>query len=217
MPSSQLTHLVPGATPSAPAAPELPTPGAAPAANADRPRLGIPASLRLLAAGSTSFATGALLGMAQGGRMAQLRFRAEHAHKTPSTMTGWYLYHKSKNYHAAQGAIVEGVRMGARLGVWTTAMFALEQTVDRYRGRRDLVSTVLASLSVAGLFSLWNRFNMPTFTRTARYGLVFGLAYGGLQDAACAVQGNASQLSYVDLWHKLRIKTQTALGGGGQK
>ncbi|KAL2888997.1 Cell cycle control protein G10 family protein [Ceratocystis lukuohia] len=179
----------------------------------DRPRLGIPTSVRLLAAGSSSFAAGALLGMTQGGRMAQLRFRAEHAHKMPSTMTGWYLYHKSKNYHAAQGAIVEGVRMGCRLGVWTTAVFALEQTVDRYRGRRDLVSTVLASLTVAGLFSVWNRFNMPTFTRTARYGLAFGLAYGGLQDAVFAAQGNASDLSYVELTQKLARRAKTMLEG----
>lgn len=87
--------------------------------------------------------------------MAQLRFRAEHAHKMPDTTTGWYFYHKSKNYHAMQGGIREGFRMGIKTGFWSFMALGLESTVDRYRGSSDMFSTIVATLTVAGAFSLW--------------------------------------------------------------
>ena len=90
--------------------------------------------------------------------MAQLRFRAEHAHKMPDTTAGWYLYHKSKNYHAMQGGIREGFRMGFKTGIWSLVALSLESTVDRYRGSSDMFSTVIATLTVAGAFSLWRKF-----------------------------------------------------------
>ncbi|GKT52510.1 uncharacterized protein ColSpa_12691 [Colletotrichum spaethianum] len=151
-------------------------------------RLSIPTPARIPLAGMVGFGIGATLGLAHGGRTAQLRFRAEHAHKMPTTTTGWYLYHKSKNYHAMQGGLREGLRMGSRLSFWTLMAFGLESTVDRYRGKTDLLSTVLASLTVAGGFSLW--------TRTARYGLLFGLVYGGMQDAVGLARGRP--IGYVD-------------------
>ncbi|GJC90357.1 hypothetical protein ColLi_13195 [Colletotrichum liriopes] len=151
-------------------------------------RLSIPTPARIPLAGMVGFGIGTTLGLAHGGRTAQLRFRAEHAHKMPTTTTGWYLYHKSKNYHAMQGGLREGLRMGSRLSFWTLMAFGLESTVDRYRGKTDLLSTVLASLTVAGGFSLW--------TRTARYGLLFGLVYGGMQDVVGLARGRP--IGYVD-------------------
>lgn len=117
-------------------------------------RLSIPTPARIPLAGMVGFGIGTALGIAQGGQTASLRFRAEHAHKMPTTTTGWYLYHKSKNYHTIHGGFREGLRMGARLSFWTIMAFGLESTVDRYRGSTDLISTVLASLTVAGGFSL---------------------------------------------------------------
>ncbi|KAJ0167302.1 hypothetical protein CTA2_3320 [Colletotrichum tanaceti] len=159
-------------------------------------RLSIPTPARIPLAGMLGFGIGATLGLAHGGRTAQLRFRAEHAHKMPTTTTGWYLYHKSKNYHAMQGGLREGIRMGSRLSFWTLLAFSLETTVDRYRGKTDLLSTILASLTVAGSFSLWNRFSLPTAARTARYGLLFGLVYGGMQDIVGFARGRP--IGYVD-------------------
>ncbi|KAK2018483.1 hypothetical protein LZ32DRAFT_328458 [Colletotrichum eremochloae] len=159
-------------------------------------RLSIPTPARIPLAGMVGFGIGSTLGLAHGGRTAQLRFRAEHAHRMPTTTTGWYLYHKSKNYHAMRGGIREGLRMGNKLSFWTLMAFGLESTVDRYRGKTDLLSTVLASLTVAGGFSLWNRFSLPTAARTARYGLLFGLVYGGMQDAVGLARGRS--IGYVD-------------------
>lgn len=117
-------------------------------------RLSIPAILRLPMASALSFFAGFTLGTAQGGKMAGLRFRAEHAHKLPTTTTGWFLYHKSKNYHIAYGGIREGLKMGFRVSFWTTAMFAIEQMFDSYRGTADLLNTVTSCVTVAGGFSL---------------------------------------------------------------
>lgn len=119
------------------------------------PRLAMMTPSRLLLGSVASSFVGFSLGAVQGGQMAQLRFRAEHAHKMPDTTAGWYLYHKSKNYHAMQGGIREGFRMGLKTGFWSLMALSLESTVDRYRGSSDMFSTVVATLTVAGAFSLW--------------------------------------------------------------
>ncbi|KAI1489492.1 hypothetical protein F5X96DRAFT_609407 [Biscogniauxia mediterranea] len=152
-------------------------------------RLSIPPLLRIPAAATTAFGVGMILGLAHGSKMAGLRFRAEHAHKLPTTTTGWYLYHKSKNYHLALGGLKEGIKVGARLSLLSTAMFCAENLFDVYRGTKDFVSTVMASLAVAGGFSLWNRFSAAETARTARKGLLFGLAYGGIQDLVSLAKG----------------------------
>jgi hypothetical protein len=119
-------------------------------------RLGFPAPLRIPLASSLSFLIGLGLGTTQGSQMAGLRFRAEHAHKLPTTTTGWFLYHKSKNYHVAYGGLKEGLRMGTKICFWTTTMFGIEHMFDNSRGQKDLINTVLACVTVAGGFSLWS-------------------------------------------------------------
>ncbi|KAI0538897.1 hypothetical protein GGR58DRAFT_274020 [Xylaria digitata] len=152
-------------------------------------RLSIPPLVRIPAAATTAFGIGMTLGLAHGSKMAGLRFRAEHAHRLPTTTTGWYLYHKSKNYHLAFGGLKEGVKVGARLGVLSTAMFCAENLFDVYRGSQDFISTVMASLAVAGGFSLWNRFSAAETARTAKKGLIFGLVYGSIQDVISLAKG----------------------------
>jgi hypothetical protein len=121
------------------------------------PRLSLPAPSRITAGSIAAAVVGFSLGATQGGQTAQLRFRAEHAHKMPDSTAGWYLYHKSKNYHVMQGGIREGFRMAARTGIWSFMALSLESTVDRCRGTTDLFSTIIASLTVAGGFSLWSK------------------------------------------------------------
>ncbi|KAI0451974.1 hypothetical protein F5B21DRAFT_358865 [Xylaria acuta] len=152
-------------------------------------RLSIPPLMRIPAAATAAFGLGMALGLAHGSKMAGLRFRAEHAHRLPTTTTGWYLYHKSKNYHVAFGGLKEGFKVGARLGVLSTAMFCAENLFDVYRGGQDFVSTVMASLAVAGGFSLWNRFSAAETARTAKKGLIFGLVFGGIQDVISLAKG----------------------------
>ncbi|OQO14986.1 hypothetical protein B0A48_00368 [Cryoendolithus antarcticus] len=63
----------------------------------------------------------------------RLRFRAENAHRLPTTQAGWYLYHKSKNYVSLLGGLKEGFRMGGRLALWTGLFAGMEQGIDRFR------------------------------------------------------------------------------------
>ncbi|KAH8905671.1 hypothetical protein BR93DRAFT_938250 [Coniochaeta sp. PMI_546] len=159
-------------------------------------RLSIPAPLRLPMASGMAFLVGLGLGTTKGSKMAGLRFRAEHAHKLPTTTTGWFLYHKSKNYHVAYGGLREGLRMGVKVCFWTTTMFSIEHMFDISRGQKDFLNTVLACVTVAGGFSLWNRFSLPMAARTTKTALVVGLVYGGLQDLAGAARGRP--IGYID-------------------
>ncbi|TVY72737.1 hypothetical protein Focb16_v011550 [Fusarium oxysporum f. sp. cubense] len=170
------------------------------------PRLSIATPMRLMLGTISSAVVGFSLGATQGGQMAQLRFRAEHAHKMPDTTTGWYFYHKSKNYHAMQGGIREGFRMGLKTGFWSFLALSLESTVDRYRGASDMFSTTIATLTVAGAFSLWHRLSLTTAARTARYGLLFGLAYGGIQDVLGLARGRP--IGYVEFLRGRRSNTR---------
>lgn len=90
--------------------------------------------------------------------MAGFRFRAENSHRLPTTSTGWFLYHKSKNYHTAFGGVKEGIKMGGKVSFWVGGFFMVEEAVDDLRGgRRDFLSTLVAGLSVAGGFSAWSK------------------------------------------------------------
>lgn len=117
-------------------------------------RIGLPYGLRLPAASGIAFVVGMGLGVAHGSEVTALRFRAENAHRLPTTPTGWYLYHKSKNYQAAFGGLKEGVRMSAKVSFWTASFFGIEEMFDRYRRTKDFFNTVIASCSVAGAFSV---------------------------------------------------------------
>ena len=187
-------------------------------------RLSLMTPIRLPVFFALSSLAGFGLGLAHGANETGLRFRAENAHRLPTTQTGWYLYHKSKNYVAMLGGIKEGFRMAGRLGVWTLVFAGCEESVDRARfaaarfwtGRvrgmaglgldedeapevkssKDFVSTVCAGLGTAGLFSAWNRFPLATAARTAKMGAKAGLAFGLLQDAASFMRGR--RLGYVE-------------------
>jgi hypothetical protein len=119
-------------------------------------RFSLPFYIRIPFATSLSFLIGLSLGISHGSAVSGLRFRAENAHRLPTTPTGWYLYHKSKNYHRAFGGVKEGFKMGGKVAFWTAGFFAVEEMMDQYRGRKDFFNTVVASCTVAGGFSAWS-------------------------------------------------------------
>ncbi|KAI4117896.1 MAG: hypothetical protein LQ345_001959 [Seirophora villosa] len=151
---------------------------------------------RFLLGSAFAFIGGGILGGYHGSTMASLRFRAENSHRFPTTTTGWYQYHKSKNYNCMLRAVKEGLRLGPRLAGWTGGFFLLEELVDRWRLKRDAISSVVAALTLSSLFSLRHRFNFATHLRTARVGLVAGLAYGVAQDILSLARGR--RVGYVD-------------------
>ena len=99
------------------------------------------------------FCAGTVLGISYGSQIASLRFRAENAHRLPTTTTGWYLYHKSKNYHAMFGGATEGLKMGTKIASWAAAFFTIEGAIDHFSGKPSFLSTSAAGLSIAGGFS----------------------------------------------------------------
>ncbi|KAK1815960.1 hypothetical protein LTR12_009651 [Friedmanniomyces endolithicus] len=188
-------------------------------------RLSIPFPLRLPLALILAAVSGSVLGLSQGGLVAGLRFRAENAHRQPNTQTGWYLYHKSKNYHVALGGVLEAFKMAGKLGLWVGVFVTMEEGLDRgraglvrvWRGvrggkeedvlvesSRDFVSTTLAGLGTAGAFSTWNRFPVATAVRTARMGAKVGFGFGIAEDVAEASRSwwlaRARQGGITGLW-----------------
>ncbi|KAK5109152.1 hypothetical protein LTR62_007514 [Meristemomyces frigidus] len=193
-------------------------------------RLSIPYVPRLLLSQVVGGIAGFGLGISQGGLMAGLRFRAENAHRFPTTQTGWYLYHKSKNYHIALGAVQEGLKMAGKLALWTGVFMTMEEGVDRartgvmrrwtgFRGtedeertneiNRDFVSTLFAGLGTAGAFSAWNRFPIPTAVRTARLGAKYGLMFGLVEDVLSLLKGR--RLGYVEFVKKWTFGASTTM------
>nr|POE63066.1 hypothetical protein CFP56_03969 [Quercus suber] len=191
-------------------------------------RLSIPFPLRLPLSFALSAFGGFGIGVYHGSQTSGLRFRAENAHRFPTTQTGWYFYHKSKNYNMALGGVLEGLRMSVRFGVWTGLYVGMEEFVDRGRGggvrlwrgfrgldvdqkvviSRDVFSSVLAGFGTAGLFSAWERHDIYTAARMARLGAKGGLIFGLLQDALSVARGR--KLGYVDF-----VKRHT-IGSAGE-
>lgn len=119
------------------------------------PRLGIEFGKRLPYATMSAFSTGLALGYYHGSKKAGLVFRAENAHRFPTTSTGWFQYHKTKNYIGVVGGVKDGMKMGFKLGAGALAFCLFEETVDYARhDERDFLSTVTAGLSFSGIYSL---------------------------------------------------------------
>lgn len=119
------------------------------------PRLGMEIKDRLPYTAFAAFSVGMAIGSSYGAKKAAYQFRAENAHRFPTTSTGWFQYHKTKNYKAIVGGVQEGMKMGFKLGAGAMAFCLFEETVDCARNdRRDFLSTVIAGLSFSGIYSL---------------------------------------------------------------
>ncbi len=174
------------------------------------PRLGMPFDRRLLLTTTLSFLSGFTLGSITAGHTASLRFRAENAHRLPISQPGWYLYYKSKNYYKWKVGVVEGLRKGSYIALWSTIFFLVEESLDVFRGTwiagrtlkemegvdeldiarvergvdgsRDFISSGMAGMATGGLWSVWYQFPVSTAARTIRLGLFAGLGFGLAQD-----------------------------------
>ncbi|KAI9227943.1 MAG: hypothetical protein DHS80DRAFT_5502, partial [Piptocephalis tieghemiana] len=117
-------------------------------------RVGMSPEKRLALTTGFTLLWGLVLGARRGGQLASLQYLAEHAHKTPKTLEGWYLYRKRKNYHIMYWGIRRGFREGFRLAGWTALYGLLETGLDRLNASRAYgAHSVLAGLLTGGLFS----------------------------------------------------------------
>jgi hypothetical protein len=192
---------------------------------------------RVAVANLFALGTGFALGSGDVGRMAGLRYRAENAHRLPTSTTGWYFYHKSKNYAIAYDGIKAGVKKGGQIAGWATLFFLIEESMDIFRGTwragrtidemegvdeldltrmdreiensRNFLSTTVAGMVTAGLWSVRHHFPPQTAARTMRYGLIGGLVYGLGQDG---IMWWRSKVGYVEnenpVWTALAEKAE---------
>jgi hypothetical protein len=114
----------------------------------------------------SAFSAGLAIGATHGSKKAAYRFRAENAHRFPTTPTGWFQYHKTKNYISIVGGVKEGMKMGFKLGTGALAFCLFEETVDYARhDQRDFISTVTAGLSFSGIYSLLGLLHLVCFKK----------------------------------------------------
>lgn len=126
------------------------------------PRLGMDIEKRLPLTALAAFSAGMVIGSSHGSKKASYQFRAENAHRFPTTSTGWFQYHKTKNYKAIVGGVFDGVKLGTKLGLGATAFCLFEETVDYARNdQRDFLSTVIAGLSFSGIYNLLGKRVFP--------------------------------------------------------
>ena len=117
-------------------------------------RFGLKPDQRLPYIAMATFGTGMGIGAFHGSQTASYRFRAENAHRFPTTNKGWFLYHKDKSNLRLVTAVKEGLKMGTKLSAGALAFGFFEETVDKARNDRDFLSTVTAGLTFSGIFSL---------------------------------------------------------------
>lgn len=140
------TSIPSTSNPLSPSTPTTPLPQLPPKAyyTDASPRLFLPLHVRFNILNIFAFGTGFTLGAAVGHRRTSLRFRAENAHRLPTTKTGWYFYHKSKNYQMLKGGLKEGVKSGVRLMAWGSLFVVVEAGIDGLRRYTDALSTMTA-------------------------------------------------------------------------
>ncbi|KAI8061503.1 uncharacterized protein B0P05DRAFT_590666 [Gilbertella persicaria] len=141
---------------------------------ATKPRLLLMTSV----GGFWGFSMGAFLGARQSG----LQYLAENAHKLPTTVQGWYFYHKTKNYRMMLGGIKRGIRFAGKTGGLCLLYGGIESALDDVRGEPDVLNSVVAGVTTGTIFSVLTRLSRGSFRYSMMFGAVFGLAAGGLSD-----------------------------------
>lgn len=176
-------------------------------------RLGLHPAIRFLTIGFVTFTTGFVLGAAEGGNTAAFRYRAENAHRLPSSKAGWYLYGKSKGYHTIVGGVTQGIKAGFRFTGWAALFMGIEEGLDRARGKafastrerelgvlargqRDFLNTTSAAVALAGIHSWRNNLDRFSATRMTKLALKFAIPFGLAQDVLASLRGERPR--YVD-------------------
>lgn len=167
-------------------------------------RLGLRPEFRATFVLVSTLLTGFMLGAQQGSNTAANRYRAENAHRMPVSKNGWYLYRRSKGYHAFVGGVTQGVKYGGVLSLWAGGFLLIEEGLDRARGRvfsnyegelapgqKDFVNTVSSAVAVAGIYSWTQRLDPWAAARTAKLALRFAIPLGLVQDGLFVAKGHS--------------------------
>ncbi|KAI6047122.1 hypothetical protein EDC04DRAFT_588104 [Pisolithus marmoratus] len=126
-------------------------------------------------------AIGTIIGVVRGSRMAALRFLAENAHRPPTTIRGWYLYNKTKNYRRMAAGLKHGGADALRLGVMTMIWVGIEDGLERCGHPWTEAKELGAGVGTALAFSTVYRLPWRTASRTVMLGTLVGGCMGLLR------------------------------------
>ncbi|KAH7930286.1 hypothetical protein BV22DRAFT_1116275 [Leucogyrophana mollusca] len=118
---------------------------------------------------------GTLIGSVRGSRLASLRFLAENAHRPPTTIRGWYLYNKTKNYKRIAAGLKSGGSDAVKLSLSAFVWVGMEDGLGRCGKPWSELREVGAGAGTAGVFA--GVYRLPW--RTSSRALVLGIAIGG--------------------------------------
>ncbi|PVU97991.1 hypothetical protein BB559_001823 [Furculomyces boomerangus] len=117
------------------------------------------------------------------GRNAGWQYLAEKSHNLPTTVEGWYYYHKWKNYRVIMGAVKKATYYGVRIGAVTAMYQIIEATLDRYAFGYTCVASSVVSGSISSLTcAIIARLPKSSFKRLIKMGTFGGLCIGVMQD-----------------------------------
>ncbi|CEP11820.1 hypothetical protein [Parasitella parasitica] len=153
-------------------------------------RAGLATKPRLVLMTSIGSIWGFSIGAFLGGKQSGLQYLAENAHKLPTTVQGWYFYHKTKNYRMMLGGVKRGVRFAGKTGGLCLLYGSLEAALDDMRGEADVMNSVAAGVTTGTVFSALTRLTRGSFRYSVVFGAIFGLAAGGLSDLHRFASGN---------------------------
>ncbi|CEG68309.1 hypothetical protein CU097_006794 [Rhizopus azygosporus] len=152
--------------------------------NVDRSmlRAGLDKQSRIILMSTIGSLWGFGIGAFIGGRQSGLQYLAENAHKLPTTVQGWYFYHKTKNYKMMLGGVKKGIRYAGRTGGLCLLYGTLEAGLDEVKGQADVVNSVTAGVATGTIFSILSKLPKGSFRYSVLFGATFGLVAGGLTE-----------------------------------
>ncbi|CAO3645662.1 unnamed protein product [Cunninghamella echinulata] len=145
-------------------------------------RAGLPPKPRFIVLSGVGGFWGFGIGAFLGGKQAGLQYLAENAHRLPTTVQGWYFYHKTKNYRVMLGGAQRGMKYAVKTGGLCLLYGGIEAGLDEIRGEADIVNSVTAGVTTGALFSVITKLTRGSFRYSLAFGAVFGLVTGGLSD-----------------------------------
>ncbi|KAG7192155.1 uncharacterized protein KQ657_002520 [Scheffersomyces spartinae] len=150
---------------------------------------------------------GGVSGFYEGTKLSSLRYLTENGHRLPTTVGGWYFYHKKKNYVMLLSGMKTGLKHSFRYSVSVTSFFGLEWILDTYvrSGTIDMANTTIASMISAFGYAKLNHLSAIQTRKYMGRGFLLGLSLGFTQDMLIFTRGG-----YVWYLDKLGIKNPQA-------
>ncbi|KAK6462433.1 hypothetical protein DFJ63DRAFT_335756 [Scheffersomyces coipomensis] len=146
---------------------------------------------RLEAFSITGGIIGGFAGFFDGIKVSSLQYLTENGHRLPTTVGGWYFYHKKKNYVMILNGAQNGFKQGLKYTVSVGGFFGLEFLIDRYI-RNDIIdftSSLAAGTIYAGLFGLYSKLSKIQIQKYMKKGAAVGLSLGLTQDLLIFTRG----------------------------